>query len=197
MSLHRFQRDTLPVMPWKNGGGSTCEIACWPPGAGLGDFGWRISIATIAQAGPFSVFEGVDRRIMLLGGDGVRLQSSDGLMDHRLDRLHVPFAFSGDAAINCTLLGGPSTDFNVMTRRGRWHAELQMIENTALIDPTPHGLLMALRGNWGMSDVRGGAWPVCEAGQGLWWTDVDAHNPWQIESREEGAQLILVRLMKG
>src|SRR6185295_12572572 len=95
----RFRRDQLPVMPWKNGGGSTCEIACWPPGAKLGDFGWRVSIATMAAAGPFSVFEGVDRSIMLLAGDGVRLQSDDGAIDHRLDTPHQPFAFSGDAAI--------------------------------------------------------------------------------------------------
>ena len=47
---------------------ATREIACWPPGAGLHDFGWRVSIATIAAAGPFSVFKGVDRIIMLLVG---------------------------------------------------------------------------------------------------------------------------------
>jgi len=24
-----------PSVPWKNGGGSTRELACWPPGAGM------------------------------------------------------------------------------------------------------------------------------------------------------------------
>ncbi|MEO5606152.1 MAG: HutD family protein, partial [Polaromonas sp.] len=112
-SLQRFARDQLPVTPWKNGGGNTREIACWPPGAGLNDFGWRISIATIAASGPFSMFAGIDRHIMLLGGDGVRLRSP-GSIDHQLDTPGQPFAFSGDAAIDCTLLGGESSDFNVM-----------------------------------------------------------------------------------
>ena len=96
MSVLRFSRATLPAMPWKNGGGTTQEIASWPRGAGLDSFGWRVSIATIATAGPFSVFEGVDRSIMLLEGDGVRLFTHDGRVEHRLDVPHRPFAFSGD-----------------------------------------------------------------------------------------------------
>ena len=123
--LQRFSIATLPSMPWKNGGGSTCEIACWPPGAGLGDFAWRMSIASISQSGPFSIFRGVDRSIMLLEGDGVHLRASqtqEGGIDHRLDTPLQPFAFSGDSSVQCTLLGGPSRDFNVMTRRGQWHA---------------------------------------------------------------------------
>ena len=118
--LRRFSRASLPATPWKNGGGTTQEIACWPAGAGLEDFGWRVSIARIAQAGPFSRFAGIDRSIMLLEGDGVRLRSADGAIDHRLDAPHRPFAFSGDIALDCTLLGGASSDFNVMTRRGAW-----------------------------------------------------------------------------
>lgn len=189
MSLHRFHRDTLPVMPWKNGGGATREIACWPPGAGLGDFGWRVSIASIATAGPFSVFSGVDRHIMLLGGDGVRLQSSDGRMDHRLDTPHVPFAFSGDAAIDCALLGGASSDFNVMTRRGQWHAELQMHDQATSMAPAPHGVLLVLHGSWRLGDGL----PVCGPGEGLCWTEAVEY--WQVEPQSLGAQLAMVRFM--
>jgi environmental stress-induced protein Ves len=36
-------------LPWKNGGGSTTEIAIAPPDAGFDDFDWRISLATIAK----------------------------------------------------------------------------------------------------------------------------------------------------
>src|SRR5688500_2425780 len=35
------------VMPWKNGQGTTTEIAAFPPGAGLETFVWRISMADI------------------------------------------------------------------------------------------------------------------------------------------------------
>ena len=68
MSIQRFSFDELPVMRWKNGGGATREAVNWPPGAGLDAFDWRVSIASIAASGPFSVFTGVERRIMLLEG---------------------------------------------------------------------------------------------------------------------------------
>ena len=62
--VQAFSRAALPATPWKNGGGTTQEIAGWPAGAGLDAFGWRVSIACIAASGPFSVFAGIDRSIM-------------------------------------------------------------------------------------------------------------------------------------
>src|SRR5258707_14720415 len=59
-------------MPWKNGGGHTHEIAAHPEGAGMAAFAWRVSIAEIAQDGPFSSFPGVDRTLVLLAGNGGR-----------------------------------------------------------------------------------------------------------------------------
>ena len=169
--MQRFARDQLPVTPWKNGGGSTREIACWPPGAGLNDFGWRISIATIAAPGPFSVFAGIDRHIMLLDGDGVRLQSP-GSIDHRLDKPGQPFAFSGDLPIICTLLGGASSDFNVMARRGQWQADVQVLQEAGDIAPAPHGLLLVLNGTWRVSygDEHEHEQPALHAGDGLRWS---------------------------
>ena len=189
MSVHRFHRDQLAVTPWKNGGGATREIACWPPGAGLHDFGWRVSIATIAAAGPFSVFKGVDRIIILLAGDGVALRSGDGGIDHRLDTPCQPFAFSGDAAMDCALLGGPSSDFNVMARRGQWQAELRVLDVATDIEAAPHGVLLALRGSWRV----GGQQPPCHQGEGLYWTD--ALNAWRVEPQTPGARLALVRFV--
>ena len=66
--------ECLRAAPWKNGGGSTTEIAISPPDAGFDDFDWRISVATIAADGPFSAFAGIDRVITLLAGAGVLLQ---------------------------------------------------------------------------------------------------------------------------
>src|SRR3546814_10305481 len=51
------------VMPWKNGGGSTTEVAVAPDGAGLDEFDWRISMAVVGADGPFSGFPGVDRTL--------------------------------------------------------------------------------------------------------------------------------------
>ena len=185
-SLQRFTRDQLPVTPWKNGGGSTREIACWPPGAGLNDFGWRISIATIAASGPFSVSAGIDRHIMLLGGDGVRLHSP-GLIKHRLDTPGQPFAFSGDAPIVCTLLGGESSDFNVMTRRGQWQADVQVLKEASTIASAPHGLLLVLSGAWRVNHE-----PVLHAGDGLRWSG-EAPSL-QVQPESPDARLVAVRL---
>ena len=63
-------------MPWKNGGGHTTEIAAEPPGAGMASFAWRVSVADIAHDGPFSAFPGVDRTLVLLAGDGMRLATA-------------------------------------------------------------------------------------------------------------------------
>lgn len=183
----RFSRATLPVMPWKNGGGETREIASWPPGAGLDSFGWRISIATIAATGPFSVFAGIDRQIMLLEGDGVQLAGKGGALHHRLDTPHVPFAFSGDEAVDCTLLGGASSDFNVMTRRGHWRADMQVLASSTVLRPSPHGLLLALRGHWLI-----GAETALVEGDGLFWTE--GLPPGMAQPQTPGALLAWVSL---
>ncbi|MBN7823193.1 HutD family protein, partial [Bowmanella yangjiangensis] len=47
------------AMPWKNGGGSTLELAICPVGASLDDFDWRISSASVASSGAFSRFPGI------------------------------------------------------------------------------------------------------------------------------------------
>ncbi|WP_369820961.1 HutD family protein [Pseudorhodoferax sp. Leaf274] len=181
--MQRFDVDALAATPWKNGGGSTREIASWPPGAGFDGFDWRVSVASIAASGPFSRFAGVDRIITLLGGDGVRLQGEG--IDHHLATPLAPFAFSGDARIDCTLLGGASSDFNVMTRRGRLRAELRVLRGAAGLAAAPHGLLLAWRGGW-----RAGGQPLAQ-GQGLWWAD--AATPWAVATDDPDAALLAVQ----
>jgi uncharacterized protein len=187
--LQRFDIADLPATPWKNGGGSTREIVCRPEDAGMDGFDWRVSIASIAQAGPFSAFPGVDRVIMLLDGDGVQLRSNDGT-DHRLDQAHVPFSFAGEMALECTLLGGTSTDFNVMTRRTAVSADVQVLRATCDFGLAPRGLLLAVRGQWLLraEDTT----QVCAPGQGLWW-DATPHS-WQATPQGEDAVLVWVRL---
>jgi environmental stress-induced protein Ves len=104
-------------MPWKNGGGETTEIAVWPEGAGLEDFGWRVSMARVEQDGPFSAFPGIDRTLTILDGEGLRLAVADR-DSVVLDAAAEPFSFPADAPTDSTLVGGSVTDLNVMTRRG-------------------------------------------------------------------------------
>jgi environmental stress-induced protein Ves len=187
--LQRFDVAAVPATAWKNGGGSTRELVCRPAGADLDAFDWRVSIATIAQAGPFSAFPGVDRLILLLDGDGVHLHSAGG-MDHRLDQAHVPFAFPGEVPLYCTLLKGESTDFNVMTRRSSVRAELRVLRRAEDLAASAAGLLLAARGPWQLRAGDGVA--GLAAGQGLWW-DAEPQG-WQAAPQQDGAVLVWVRL---
>nr|WP_246700474.1 HutD family protein [Variibacter gotjawalensis] len=155
----------MPATPWRNGGGVTREIAVSPPGAGFGDFLWRVSLATVAADGPFSVFAGIDRQIMLIEGEGLQLRSDDGAIDHRLDTPHEPFSFSGDVAIHGTLIAGKTLDFNVMSRRGFGTPELRVETETTTLKVAPCGVLLCLAGGW---DVAG---HELRKGDGLRWID--------------------------
>lgn len=188
MSVHRFRVDELPAVPWKNGGGTTRQVASWPPGAGFDDFEWRVSMADITASGPFSAFPGVDRHILLLSGDGMRLHDGDGGFDHRLNVPFKPFAFSGDASVRSDMLGGISRDFNVMARRGRCHASVRVLDDAVELDAAAHGLLMVVAGSWRVNgDTLG-------IESGLWW----AQEPlvWRLVPVEPGAKIIVVCFSK-
>jgi len=114
-----------PATPWKNGGGITRQVLIAPTGATLDNFDYRISIASVASDGPFSHFAGIDRQLLLLEGAGLLLQRQDGSCS-RLECDSAALAFAGEENISSQLLDGPVTDFNVMTRRGRY---LQQVEN--------------------------------------------------------------------
>lgn len=118
-------------MPWKNGGGETIEIAVSPANAGIGDFDWRVSMARVETDGPFSAFPGIDRTLTILEGDGIEL-ALDGEAPIRIQG--EPCAFPGDVATHATLIGGPVTDLNVMTRRGRLTHRVRPISATGIVD---------------------------------------------------------------
>jgi uncharacterized protein len=110
----------LAPVSWKNGGGSTTEIAVFPQEAGFDDFDWRVSLATIAADGPFSAYPGIERTLVLVDGHGMTLDiDGEPVMLSRADPVA---AFDGESRVEAKLSRGPSTDFNVMTRLDRcWH----------------------------------------------------------------------------
>ena len=105
---------------WKNGTGWTREIVRTPE---TGDWDWRLSIAEIEQDGPFSVFPGIDRELVLIRGNGLRLRFSDGEV-HELQPPHARLRFAGEREVRGELLEGPTHDFNLMWRRDAVAAEL-------------------------------------------------------------------------
>jgi len=188
MAVQRFGFESLPAVPWKNGGGVTREIVCRPAGAAIGDFDWRVSIAAIVANGPFSAFPGIDRVITLLDGGGVRLRSRDGAIDHRLDTPLAPFAFAGELAIDAELLGD-CRDLNVMTRRSACRARVQVARADGELPPAGAGLLFAARGAWRALNTAGDLQPLA-TGAGLWW-DGPAM-AWRLNGSDPGAALVAV-----
>ncbi len=142
----RFALDALPWQAWKNGAGRTREIAVEPAGAGLDEFGWRISVAEVAADAPFSAYPGVERCITLLQGAGMLLHSDDGRTEHRLDQPLQPWRFDGAMPLQARLLGGPCLDFNLMTRRGRWQGEVQRLAAPARLPDADALLVLAVEG---------------------------------------------------
>jgi environmental stress-induced protein Ves len=103
------------TMPWKNGMGSTTEIAISPADATLDAFDWRVSMARVASDGPFSSFAAIDRTLLVLEGNGIDL-SVAARAPVRVDRDTI-HSFPGDQPTAARLVAGPITDLNVMTRR--------------------------------------------------------------------------------
>lgn len=142
MTVRVLRADERPAVPWKNGGGLTREVASSPSRSGMSDFAWRVSLADVAEPGPFSRFEGVDRIITLVDGPGMVL-TVDGT-SHTVAERYVPFPFPGDAATDCRLLDGPLVDFNVMVRRGRATAQVEIVRDGVALSAVAETTLLAV-----------------------------------------------------
>jgi environmental stress-induced protein Ves len=138
MKLTHLKPADYKSMPWKNGGGTTTELMAQPDGNG--SYLWRLSIADVAQSGPFSDFSGFERTIMLLEGTGFILKFDRAPRDgaasprpeshgKRIDRPLEPFRFAGEWQTDCTLINGPVRDFNLIATRGV-RAQLEVMDPT-------------------------------------------------------------------
>lgn len=117
---------------WRNGAGWTREIhAGFSQRTAHHDSGlaaethwdWRLSIAEIEQDAPFSTFPGIERELVLLSGNGLRLRFEDGRTP-LLEPPHGRCRFAGEHAVTGELVDGPTHDFNLMWRRDAVAAQL-------------------------------------------------------------------------
>lgn len=111
-----FRHADARPMPWKNGQGTTTEIAAAPAGAGLEDFDWRLSIARMEADAPFSAFPGILRTLSVIEGSGLTL-AVEGERPVTLDQDSAPHRFAADRPAEGRLLDGPVSNLNIMTRR--------------------------------------------------------------------------------
>ncbi len=118
-------------MPWKNGMGVTKQITVQPSESGAADFLWRVSVADVNSAAPFSSFPGIDRHIVLLDGAGFTM-TLDAERTHALHTPFVPFAFAGESAVAVSLIDGATRDFNLMVRRAEASGEVVVLRETGI-----------------------------------------------------------------
>jgi hypothetical protein len=94
--------------PWKNGGGTTIDIA------GQDDV-WRFGRTPITAPGPFSDYTGFDRLQVLVAGRGLVLETPDGEIDVR--QPFKPVRFKGETVIASRLEAGPVEVVNLIGKR--------------------------------------------------------------------------------
>ncbi len=100
-------------MPWANGRGQTLELV--RQNYVNGKIFYRLSIATVTENGPFSVFPGLNRSLTVIDGPGFNLIGQRKL---RADPL-VPVDFPGECRIVAADVMQSSQDFNVMACTSR------------------------------------------------------------------------------
>lgn len=109
--------ETSRRVAWKNGLGSTLELA-----ADAEDWTWRLSIADVPAAAPFSRYPGVDRFLACLEGPGLKISRAGKsvLVPNEGEAL----AFAGEEAVSGEPLGPGVRDVNLMVRRAQWRGRM-------------------------------------------------------------------------
>ena len=125
--MKHITQEQFKSMSWKNGGGTTTEIYRLT-GPEAEDFVFRLSMARIENDGPFSRFDGYDRHLVLLQGNGCILDSNGKQL--ALTNSSNPYSFAGERKIDCRLIEGPVTDFNVIVSRN-WGTALVEVSQDA------------------------------------------------------------------
>ncbi|MGO8088565.1 HutD family protein [Rhizobium leguminosarum] len=160
-------------MPWKNGKGETVEIAVFPPDASINDFDWRISMATVAEDGPFSIFPGIDRTLAILDGNGMVLDVAGSPV--LLTTASDPLAFPADIPVAAMLEDGAITDLNVMTRRdGLAHTLIRIDVDGSKTVPLPPSTCLLLCHRGALSFRRDSETGALAAGDALLIDDATA-----------------------
>lgn len=176
-------------MRWRNGAGWTREIHAEPS---ADDWDWRLSIAEIERDAPFSPFPGVDRELVLLSGNGLRLRFGEGEA-HELLPPHQRLRFAGERAVVGELLDGRTEDFNLMWRRDAvraelWHRPL-VGAMVVFVDPGSTWVLHLLAGRARIDGERPSGWLA--QGDTALLTAGDARMRYPIDG---GGEALLIRI---
>jgi len=123
-------------LPWKNGLGSTLEIATDATEPG-GPWSWRLSLADVPSRAPFSKFPGIDRHLAVLDGLGMKLYRGEAdpteaaQQSIAIPREGTAFAFAGEEVFIGEPIGHGVRDANLMLDRRYWRGSLEVLRNAS------------------------------------------------------------------
>lgn len=132
MLIEILSPEQFKQVPWKNGQGSTTELAI-NEGGTVGSFDWRLSIASVIKDGEFSDFTGYFRNLVLIEGLGITLEHDQAKKDD-LDTLLSIAKFDGASKTFGVLKSGPIKDFNIMTNISNTHAVVDAYAEKQIVD---------------------------------------------------------------
>jgi environmental stress-induced protein Ves len=118
--IQRFSEHT--PMPWANGRGTSYEVAR----GGGDDWSWRVAIAPVIEAGPFSSLPGVDRHLVVMDKAPLSL-TIDG--ESREVQQGELVSFAGESAVESFLPQGHTRDCGLMVRRGRTTGSMTVVSS--------------------------------------------------------------------
>nr|WP_211260761.1 HutD family protein [Pseudoxanthomonas dokdonensis] len=176
---------------WKNGLGWTREIIRGPANATT-DWHWRVSIAEIEQDAAFSRFPGIERELVLLSGNGMRLVFDDG-QQALLEPPRGKLRFSGDRVVRAVLTDGPTQDFNLMWNPTHVQAELAVRPLTGsmvfFVEPGVTWMVHMVAGQAGWNEDAG--LPSLQSGDTAILASATSRSRFALEG---GGSLIVIRL---
>lgn len=121
VGIRHFTVGTLPIEPWRNGGGITRTLHHRQTD---GRTAWRVSIADITRNGAFSTFPGLDRRSVLIDGQRVLLRGEQ--LAWALESVGSTAAYPGELELSAELQGDSARLFNCMVDRERASMTLEV-----------------------------------------------------------------------
>ena len=137
---------TYRAMPWRNGLGTTLEVAREPP---TGEsFRWRLSLAGIDRDSEFSAYPGYSRALVLIEGSRLELR----FQRHGrclLDPAHRAVRFEGDWTTRCRIPDGRCADLSLIVHRGADRRPTAVVRTPRILRisaPTEVPLARGLRG---------------------------------------------------
>jgi len=180
-------------LPWKNGKGSTLELAINENGS-VDNFEWRLSIATVKEDGRFSDFTGYTRNLVLIDGKGIVLHHNEKQTDYLENRLDFS-TFDGANKTTAKLSSGAITDFNLMTRKRDFEGVVETFSelNQIVLKHSQICFIYGLSSSLKIESNELGVLEVLPAGDLL---QISKEGSSEIEVKVSGENFILVYINK-